>query len=47
MKETYEKPKMATETIEIDLLAAGSARLAIDQLDPYFLLCPPCGVDNR
>ena len=44
MKETYKKPDMVTETIEIGTLLAsptGSA-VPIAQLEPFFGLCPPC-----
>jgi hypothetical protein len=44
MKEPYEKPKMVTETVEIGKLIAGSpgTESPINQLQPFFGLCPPC-----
>jgi hypothetical protein len=42
MKETYEKPKMVTETIDIGLLVANGSPVPIAALEPFFGLCPPC-----
>jgi hypothetical protein len=43
MKETYEKPRMITETIEIGTLIAGGSNFTlIGQLQPNLGLCPPC-----
>lgn len=43
MKETYEKPKMTTETIEIGKLIAGSAGIIspVAQAQPLGGLCCP------
>jgi hypothetical protein len=42
MKETYEKPKMLTEEIEVGALVAQSPMQPVAQLEPFFGLCPPC-----
>ena len=44
MKESYERPSMVTETIEIGTLFANAvgSPVPIAQLEPYFGLCPPC-----
>ncbi len=41
MKDTYEKPKMMTEAVDIGQLVAGSPE-PIGALEPFFGLCPPC-----
>ncbi|MFC1893705.1 hypothetical protein ACFLYR_06750 [Chloroflexota bacterium] len=44
MKESYEKPQMVTEKVEIGTLVAGGTPAAapLPQLVPFFGLCPPC-----
>ena len=43
MKETYEKPKMETESIDIGALIAGSVDvMPTPQMVSYLNLCPPC-----
>ena len=44
MKETYEKPAMVTESVDIGVLIAGSpgTQVPVAQLQPFFGLCPPC-----
>ena len=39
-KETYEKPEIRTE--EIELFAYGEYVNPAQQLQPWFGLCPPC-----
>jgi hypothetical protein len=43
MKETYEKPKMLTEEVEVGTLVAQESPAGpVPQLQPFFGLCPPC-----
>ena len=46
MKETYEKPTMLTEEVEVGALMATEAIVTgaspVPQLQPFFGLCPPC-----
>jgi hypothetical protein len=42
MRETYEKPMMLTEEVEVGTLVATSPGAPIPELQPFFALCPPC-----
>jgi hypothetical protein len=41
-KETYRKPEIRSETIEIGVYGNYNGELPVPQLQPFFGLCPPC-----